>query len=43
MDLKVGLIGWEGVEWIFAVHDRDSDKWRGLMNTVLPTIQCTLN
>jgi hypothetical protein len=42
MDLKVGLTGWEGVDWLYVAQDRDSDKWRAVMNTVHPMIRRTL-
>jgi hypothetical protein len=31
MDLRE--IGWDGVDWIYMVEDRD--QWRALVNTVL--------
>jgi len=36
-DITMGVkeIGWEGLEWIDVVQDRDRDKWQAVVNAVM--------
>jgi hypothetical protein len=33
IEMDLGEIGWDGVDWIELAQDRD--QWRGLVNTVM--------
>jgi hypothetical protein len=33
MDMRFGILGWDGMDWIDLAQDRD--QWMALVNTVM--------